>query len=209
MNRKGGIPILASSLRSVIGNPALSFPAGVAVLALSSLYCVLPLLIQKSIPLGHDTGFHIFQSFQFLHALENGSLYPRWAADANNGYGSPNFIFYAPLTYYLVCFVHLWETSMILSMVFVIWAGYFLSGLTMFFAARKMFGTPGSLLSAVTYQILPFHVIDLYHRGTFAELFAYPWLPLFFYFLVESRKSGDSRGSMVGLSLVYSGLILC
>src|SRR4030042_1341779 len=187
MNRKGETPIIALSLRSIIGNPALSFPAGVAVLLLSSLYCVLPLLIQKSIPLGHDTGFHIFQSFQFLQGLENGSLYPRWAADANNGYGSPNFIFYSPLTYYLMSFIHRWEPSWIMSMVWVIWAGFFLSGLSMFFATRKMFGNPGSLLSAVVYQMLPFHLIDLYHRGTFAELLAYSWLPLFFYFLMKSR----------------------
>jgi uncharacterized membrane protein len=208
MKPKGETLPAASSLRKAMEFPAVSFTAGVVFLALVSMYCVYPLLTHQAIPLGHDTLFHIFQADQFQEGIRSGSMYPRWAADANNGYGSPNFIFYAPLTYYLVCFVHLWETSMILSMVFVIWAGYFLSGLTMFFAARKMFGNPGSLLSAVTYQILPFHVTDLYHRGTFAELFAYPWLPLFFYFLVESRKSGDSRGSMAGLSLVYSGLIL-
>jgi hypothetical protein len=208
MNPKGGTPLLASPLRSVIGNPTLSVPAGVAVLALSSLYCVFPLLIQKSIPLGHDTGFHVFQSFQFLQGLENGSFYPRWAADANNGYGSPNFIFYAPLTYYLTSFIHLWEPSLIMSMIYLVWAGFFLSGLSMFFATRKMFGNPGSLLSAVVYQLLPFHLTDLYYRGTFAELLAYSWLPLFFYFLMNRWKSGDSRVSMVGLSLSYAALIL-
>ena len=208
MNRKGGTPGIASSLRSVIGNPALSFPAGVAVLALSSLYCVLPVLIQKSIPLGHDTGFHIFQSFQFLQGLENGSFYPRWAADANNGYGSPNFIFYAPLTYYLISFVHLWEPSVIMSMVWVICAGFFLSGLSMFIVARKMFGNPGSLLSAVVYQMLPFHLIDLYYRGSFAELLTYSVLPLFFYFLMKTSSPEGSRVSMAGLSLSYAGLIL-
>jgi uncharacterized membrane protein len=192
----------------MIGDPALSFLGGVAVLALSSSYCVLPLLLQKAIPLGHDTGFHIFQSFQFLQGLENGSFYPRWAADANNGYGSPNFIFYSPLAYYLTAFVHLWEPSLIMSMIYVIWAGFFLSGLSMFFATRKMFGNPGSLLSAVVYQLLPFHLIDLYHRGTFAELLTYSWIPLFFYFLINRRKSGDSRATMVGLSLSYAGLIL-
>jgi hypothetical protein len=208
MSWKGGTPLCASSLREVAGNPALSVAAGVTVLALSSLYCVLPLLTHKAIPMGHDTSFHIFQSYQFQQGFGTGSVYPRWAADANNGYGSPNFIFYAPLVYYLVSLVSLWEPSMIMSMVYIIWFGFFLSGLTMFFAARKMFGIPGSLLSAVVYQILPFHLIDLYHRGTFAELFAFSWLPLFFYFLMKSGKSGNSRASMAGLSLTYAGLIL-
>jgi hypothetical protein len=204
MNGKGGTPLGTSSLQEVKGNPALSVAVGVTVLALSSLYCVLPLLTHKAIPMGHDTSFHIFQADQFLEGIRSGLLYPRWLADANNGYGSPNFIFYAPLTYYLVVFVHLWEPSMIMSMVYVIWAGFFLSGLTMFLAARKMYGIRGSLLSAVVYQMLPFHVINLYHRGAFAELLAFSFLPLFFCFLV---KSGKSRLSMAGLSLTYAGLI--
>ena len=208
MSQKGQIPIWAPSLRELKGNPALSVAAAVAVLAFSSIYCVLPLLTHRSIPMGHDTMFHIFQSDQFQQGLQSGLVYPRWAADANNGYGSPNFIFYAPLAYYLVFIVRLWEPSLIMSMVWVIWAGFFLSGLSMFFATRKMFGNPGSLLSAVVYQMLPFHLIDLYHRGTFAELLAYPWLPLFFYFLMNWRKSGDSRATMAGLSLSYAGLIL-
>jgi hypothetical protein len=77
----------------------------------------------------------------------------------------------------------------------------------MFHAARKMFGDRGSLLSAVVYQLLPYHLIDLYHRVTFAELFAYAWLPLFFYFLVRTQDPERSTKQMAGLSFVYAGLI--
>lgn len=208
MSGKSGIPVLASRFRPILGNPASSLPAAVGALALTAVYCVLPLLVEKSIPLGHDTGFHIFQSFQFLQGLENGSFYPRWAADANNGYGSPNFIFYSPMAYYLISFIHLWEPSAIMSMTYAIWTGFFLSGVSMLIAARKMFGIPGSLLSAVVYQMFPFHLINLYFRGTFGELLAYSWLPLFLCFLMDSPKSGDSRANLVGLSLSYAALVL-
>lgn len=207
MNPKGGHSRPAAVHREGKWCPAVSFYAGVAVLALTSLYCVLPLLTHKAIPLGHDATFHVFQADQFLSGLRNGAIYPRWAADANNGYGSPNFIFYAPLTYYLVSFVHLWIPSLIMSMVFVIWAGFFLSGLSMFSVTRRTFGNPGSLLSAVTYQVLPFHVLDLYHRGTFAELFAYVWIPPFLCFLLETRTSENRRSALIGLSISYAGLI--
>jgi hypothetical protein len=53
---------------------------------------------------------------------------------------------------------------MILFMVYAIWAGFFLSACDVF-VARKMFGNPGSFLSAVVYQLLPFHLINLYFRG--------------------------------------------
>jgi hypothetical protein len=78
----------------------------------------------------------------------------------------------------------------------------------MFVVTRKMFGNPGSLLAAVVYQMLPFHLIDLYHRGTFGELLAYSWLPLFFYFLIKTSDSEGSRANMAGLSLSYAALIL-
>ncbi len=208
MSRQAGVPHLhVSSSREPV-NPARSVAAAVAVLAVSSIYCVFPLLTHQAIPMGHDTVFHIFQADQLHQGIRNGLLYPRWVADANNGYGSPNFIFYAPLAYYLVFLVNIWEPSMIMSMVYVIWAGFFLSGLTMLYAARRMFGKRGSLLAAVIYQLLPFHLIDLYHRGTFAELLAYSWLPLFFYFLVKSKDSEDSRVPMAGLAMTYATVIL-
>ena len=181
--------------------------AAMFLLAFAALFCTFPLFIRVSLPYGHDTVFHVFQAEQFERAIHEGVLYPRWVPDSNRGYGSANFIFYAPLTYYLVTAVYSVMPSLIVSMIVVIWCGFFLSGVSMFFATRGIFGKGGGLISAVIYQILPFHVIDLYLRGTFAELFAYVWFPVILLFLVRLFRTGH-KSAFLGLSLSYAALIL-
>ncbi len=152
--------------------------------------------------------FHLFQSEQFYRALSDGALYPRWMAGYNNGYGSPVAIFYAPLSYYFISAIHLFVPSLVISMVVAVWSAFFLSGLTMFIAARRLYGKEGALLSAIVYETLPFHVSDFYVRGSVAAFFAFVWLPLLFLYLNDHGESRDEKVISAGLCLSYAGLIL-
>lgn len=177
-------------------------------LAITASYCTYPLFINQTLPLAQDIVFHIFQADQFSSSLQSGILYPRWISDANNGYGSPTFIFYAPMSYYFASLLNFLVPSLITSMIIAIWSSFFLSGLTMFIALRSMFGSQSSLLSAVLYQIFPYHLINLYMRGTFAELFAFIWFPLILMFVHKIFYTNDNKAARAGLSLSYAGLIL-
>ncbi len=176
-------------------------------LVLTAFYCTLPLFIHQGLPYVDDMPFHIFQADQFTRSLHEGVLYPRWMPDFNNGYGSPNFVFYAPLSYYAVAAVHFFTDSLTVSMIIVIFLSFFFSGVTMSMAAAKIFGRMGSLLAAIIYQILPFHLRDLYMRGTFAELLAFVWFPLIFFFMHDVHESGK-KGAAIGLAISYACLIL-
>lgn len=176
-------------------------------LAITAFYCTSPLFILHGLPNAHDMVFHLFQAGQFDKALHEGFFYPRWVPDSNNGYGSATFIFYSPASYYFVSMINLFAPSLTIAMITAIWSGFFLSGITMFMAAMKIFGRAGSLLAAVTYQILPFHLWDLYLRGTLAELFSFIWLPLIILFMHNMFES-KSKIAAAGLSVSYAGLIL-
>jgi hypothetical protein len=176
------------------------------LLALTATYCTIPLFAHYGIPAGQDIILHIIQADQFTRSLYDGVLYPRWIANFNNGYGSPSFVFYSPLSYYFVSAITMFTRSLTASMIIAIWFSFFLSSITMFVATKRMFGGSGSLLAAIIYQILPYHLFDLYIRGTFAELFAFIWFPLiilFLYKMIESRNSS----AIIGLSVSYAGLI--
>lgn len=177
-------------------------------LALAASYCTFPLILRQNLPYAQDIIFHIFQADQFNRAIHDGVIYPRWVLDSNNGYGSATFIFYSPLSYYLVSIITFLIPSLTAAMIVAIWCGFFSSGVAMFIAVRRLFGESGSLLSAVLYQILPFHLLDLYSRGGFAEIFAFIWFPLIFLWLHETLYSGKTRTASVGLSVSYAGLIL-
>jgi hypothetical protein len=179
----------------------------VFVIALMAIYCIAPLVSHKGLPSGHDMVFHIFLADQFNKSIEGGNCYPGWMRDANNGLGNPTLLFYAPLSYYVVSTVNMLVGSMTMSLIIVIWLGFFLSGISMYTAVTKMFRRSGGLFPAVIYQVLPFHLGDLYVRGTFAELFAFVWFPLILLFMHEILRR-EGRFAIFGLSISYAGLIL-
>lgn len=177
------------------------------VIALAAFYCTLPLFFYRGLPNAADLAFHLFHADQFDRSLHEGVVYPRWVADSNNGYGSPNFIFYSPLSYYFVSFFRMFGLSLTVSMIISVWSGFFLSGLTMSAAAKKLFGETAGPPSAIVYQILPFHLTDLYVRFSFAELFAFAWFPLIFLCMHDTLNSRN-KIAFAGLSISYAGLIM-
>ncbi len=49
----------------------------------------------------NDIKYHISWLQYFSQQLSEGIVYPRWLTGHNYGYGSPTFVFYPPLVYYL------------------------------------------------------------------------------------------------------------
>jgi len=182
--------------------------AAIVVLLVGSFLATCNLFFNKTLPVGHDILFHVFQADQFYRVLESGVILPHWALNYSHGYGSPNFIFYAPLSYYTVAAVHAVGLSLINSIKIFIWLSFFLSGVTMFSALNRISRYPDSLLCAVLYQILPFHLADLYCRGTLAELMAYIWFPLIVMYLHGLFQSKGCTLAGIGLTVSYAGLII-
>lgn len=177
------------------------------ILALTAFYCISPLYFYRGLPDACDAIHHLFYADRFKESLSEGSLYPRWVLDANYGYGGPYFIFYAPFSYYLYSAFNFAYSSPTISMISAIWLSYFLSGLTMFAVLVKESGIIVSLIVAIVYQIIPFHIVDLYERGSYAELFAFVWIPLIILFLLRMTDTDDKK-NILGLAIAYAGLVL-
>src|SRR4030043_1545588 len=178
----------------------------IIILSLVSLMITLPLFLSNSLIVSQDILWHFIWSEQFYNALMEGVLYPRWV-DTPFGYGSPTFVFYAPLSFYVISLITILTKSSILSMKIAIYLSFFLSGLTMYFFARKLNGERAGLVSGVVYQLLPYHIFNLFWRGVVPELFAFIWFPLILLFLHKIFTNTKSS-SIVFLSLAYAGLIM-
>lgn len=182
--------------------------AAIAILILAASVSTARLLIHAGLPVAHDMVFHLFQADQFQNGLVSGEFLPRWAMSANNGYGAPNFIFYAPLSYYFASLIRVFMPSPVISLIIAIWCSFFFSGAFMYLAVKRCSGDRGALAAALLYQLLPFHLLNLYGRGAFAELCAYAWFPLVILFMHETLSDKRSPLASAGLSLSYAGLIL-
>src|SRR5258708_19711328 len=62
------------------------------------------------------------------------------------------------------------------------------SSFSMYLFAKEFWGKFGSVLSSALYVFAPYHAVDLYVRGDFAEAWAYSFIPLIFYGLWKIHK---------------------
>ncbi|HKP12123.1 MAG TPA: 6-pyruvoyl-tetrahydropterin synthase-related protein [Blastocatellia bacterium] len=156
--------------------------------------------------LTHDMTNHSFYMDQFQQGVRSGVLYPRWFADANNGYGIAVANYYPPGFYYATTLVNAvfnnWHTTLFALMALMM-AG---AGLAMYALARALFSRTASVGAALVYMLLPYHLIDLYWRGALPEIFGFIFLPLIFYFAFKAGDRGAAR-HIAGLGLTY-GLYL-
>lgn len=179
----------------------------ILVLGLSALYAITPLLLHHEFVFGGDVGYHINWAYQVSLGIREGIFYPRWLSLSNGGYGSPTMIFYSPLFYLLTGAVNTFVPSLIVSLKIITFLGFFISGISMYVFMRNFCTHAGSVAGGIAYQLMPYHIFDLYWRGTFAETFVFAWLPLILHFIYR----GDTRDTIfdwLGMAFSYAGLVL-
>jgi 6-pyruvoyl-tetrahydropterin synthase related domain len=140
-------------------------------------------------PSGHDVEFHLYSWLEVLSSWKQGIIFPRWAAQANFGYGEPRFIFY-PLAS--------WTLGALLSAIFpwnlaasvYIWLVLVLAGLSMFLLVRRWFDRRDAVFAATLYAVNPYHLVIVYWRSAFAELLAACLLPLLLLLVLRAAEEG-------------------
>lgn len=177
------------------------------VLTLGAIYSVTPLLLHTEFTFGQDIAYHINWATQVSGSIREGVIYPRWLSESNNGYGSPTTIFYAPFSLFLAGGINLIIPSLILSLKVATFIGFLFSGMWMYLFLRNFCGIGPSIAGGVAYQLLPYHMFDIYWRGALAEAFAFMWLPLILHFAYRACTE-DTANHWIGLSMSYAGLIL-
>ncbi len=146
---------------------------------------------------------------QFSQVLSEGTWLPRWLPDSNGGYGSPVFVFYSPLVYYVSALIYWMTGSVVLSMKLVRGLGLCLSGFSMLAYAKRFVPRNGALIVALVYLSLPFHILGISYWSLYAETWAWIWFPLILYFLSRlSESETKPQMALAGFALCYAGLIL-
>jgi len=159
---------------------------------------------------GHDSMAGLIRALSMEKYMGHGQFLVRWSPEINFGYGYPMFNFYPPFFSFVSVIIFQLTHNMIWAInwsCFLFWA---LSGIGMFLLAREYWGNEGGMFSALLYMYAPYHIIDLYVRGAFAEFSSFAFFPfLLFSILKLSRKL--SLGSFIlgvcsvfGLSLAHN-----
>ncbi len=141
--------------------------AGVAISFLSVIS-----LLKPGLPPTHDGEFHVLRFQQFFKSINEGTLYPRWAEDFNNGYGIPLFNYVYPLPNYVASFTHLVGFSFIDSLKLNMIFATIIGSIFTYLWSRRFWGNWGALVSSVFYAYSPYHLLDIYVRGSVGEVWS-------------------------------------
>jgi hypothetical protein len=151
-----------------------------------------------------DVRWHLTWLQHFSKQLSEGIWYPRWLAGTNFGYGSPTFVFYPPLVYYIGTGIKALGLNFEQTVSALFSGGIFFSGLSFYIFARNYWGRFPSLFGALTYILTP-GFIFLTNGGGLTSLYAFIWLPLLLHLTYKAAHQA-AYGS--GLALVWALMAL-
>lgn len=134
-------------------------------------------LTSFGLPPTHDGEYHILRFSQFYKALGDGISYPRWAPDFNNGFGIPLFSYVYPLPNYIAAGFHFLGLSFINSFKLSMIVATILGAIFMYLWSKKYWGDLGGLVSSVFYTFSPYHLLDIYVRGSVGEVWSLGLFP--------------------------------
>lgn len=175
------------------------------VLLLLSYWGINHLFVSGYFPIHDNT--QVERVFEMSKSLSYGMFPVRWAEDLGYGYGYPIFNFYAPLSYYFGAFLNLLGFDILLATKLMMAVGALGASFSMYLLGKTLWGRNGGIASALFYFYAPYHALDIYVRGDVAEFWAYAFVPLVFYFLVNLYKENNLKYIILG-AFSYAGIIL-
>lgn len=176
------------------------------IVFLVTLFAAWSLLTPGFVPT-HDGEYHIIRFFEFDKNIKAGEFFPRWAPGLNSGFGVPLFNFFYPFPNYVGEFFHLLGFSFIDSLKLTSAAGLIIGGLFFYLWTVQTLGVGAGVVGAVFYTLAPYHLVDVYVRGSPGEVWALAFFPAILWLTNQFAKSGKKRHLIFG-SFALALLIL-
>lgn len=148
------------------------------LLALASLPSVLPLL-RAGFFQSDDGEWMIIRFSAFYQALADGQFPVRWLSRLNHEYGYPVANFLYPGFMYLGVPIHLFGFGFVDTVKILLGVSMVASGVFTFLWLSQRFGRVASFVGSLFYVYTPYHLFDLYKRGSVGEvlaLFLFPFV---------------------------------
>lgn len=154
-----------------------------------------------------DGNWMIIRFSAFYETLRSGQFPVRFLYRLNNSYGYPVADFLYPLFMYIGTPIHVLGFSFINTVKIILGLSVFASSVFTFFWLRKLFGNLASAIGAVAYTLFPYHLYDIYTRGSVGEALAFSIVPFILWQIEKNSLFFTSLGIAL-LILSHNSLAL-
>lgn len=144
-------------------------------------------LVQPGFFLSDDGNWMVIRFSAFYEALRVGQFPVRFLFRLNSMYGYPVADFLYPLFMYLATSIHVLGFSFVNSVKILFGLSMIFSTVFSYFWLRKKFTILASLVGSLAYTYFPYHLFDLYKRGSIGEILAFAIVP-FIFWQIERRS---------------------
>lgn len=176
------------------------------LILLFSIPALIPLL-RSGFFLSDDGEWMIVRLGAFFEALRNGQIPVRFLINLNYQYGYPLSDFAYPLFLYLGSAIHILGPGFIDTIKIILGLSLVLGSLFTYLFLRKKFDALPSIVGSFVYLYTPYHLFDLYKRGSIGELLAISIIPFIFYQIERRDKFLISIG-VFSLILAHNSIAL-
>ena len=160
---------------------------GLLFVLLFAVVASFPLFNQGFYPM-HDNE-QIARLYDLNSALNQGQFPPRISPNLGFGYGYPFFNFYPSFAYYVGEIFVVLGFGYIVATKLMLFTGFLLAAFFSYLLARDLFGEEAGVVAAAFYTFAPYHAVDIYVRGAYAEFFSFVFLPLILWTLYKFAGS--------------------
>lgn len=123
----------------------------------------------------------------FYEALRSGQFPVRFLSRLSYGYGYPVADFLYPLFMYLGVPIHAIGFSFVSTIKIILGLGFLSGTVFSYLWLRKLFDEKAALVGAVAYSLFPYHLFDIYKRGSVGEILAFGIVP-FILWAIERKN---------------------
>lgn len=147
-----------------------------------------------------DGSWMIIRLSAFYDTIRDGQVPARFIERLNFGYGYPVANFLYPGYLYLGSVIHFAGFGFIDSVKILFGLSLVLSGIFSFLWLKRLFSGVDALLGALVYIYSPYHLFDIFKRGSLGEALSISVLPLAFY--------GIEKGSTIIIAVSVFSILL-
>ncbi|OGK30429.1 hypothetical protein A3F29_00285 [Candidatus Roizmanbacteria bacterium RIFCSPHIGHO2_12_FULL_33_9] len=144
--------------------------------------------------LSDDGNWMVIRFSAFYEALRGGQFPVRFLPRLNNGYGYPVSDFLYPFFMYIGTPIKALGFSFVDTIKIIFWGSLIGSFIFTYLWLKKLFDQIPSLIGALAYTIFPYHLWDIYKRGSIGEALAFSIVPFILWFMEKRNLPLSSIG---------------